>query len=63
MVYITSLNNHPTWNDRIHTHRADVSIHIQAEYLSEGDNNIKMDLEVVEWEGVDWIHLAQGRDK
>jgi hypothetical protein len=25
-------------------------------------DNIKMDLEEIEWGGVDWIGLAQGRD-
>jgi hypothetical protein len=24
--------------------------------------NIKMDLQEIRWEGVDWIHLAQDRD-
>jgi hypothetical protein len=63
MVYITSLNNHLTCHDRIHTHRAGVSIHIQTEELSSRDNNIKIDLKEVEWEGLDWIHLAQDSDK
>jgi hypothetical protein len=27
------------------------------------DNNIKMDLRKVGWEGVYWIHLAQDRDR
>jgi hypothetical protein len=26
------------------------------------ENNIKMDLEEVIWDGVDWIHFAQHRD-
>jgi hypothetical protein len=26
-------------------------------------NNIKMDLREIEWDGTDWIDLAQGRDK
>jgi hypothetical protein len=26
-------------------------------------NNIKMDLKEIPWEGVDWIHLAQERDQ
>jgi hypothetical protein len=25
------------------------------------ENNIRMDLTKIEWEGVDWIHLAQDR--
>ena len=25
--------------------------------------NIKMDLQEVEWKGVDWIHLAEDRDR
>jgi hypothetical protein len=25
-------------------------------------NNIRMDLRVLGWEGVDWIHLVQDRD-
>jgi hypothetical protein len=27
------------------------------------ENNIKGDLKEIGFEGVDWIHLAQGRDK
>jgi hypothetical protein len=27
------------------------------------ENNIKMDLREVEWGGMDWINLAQGRDR
>jgi hypothetical protein len=27
------------------------------------ENNIKMDLKVIGWEDVDWIHLAQIRDQ
>jgi len=27
------------------------------------EGNIRMDLREVEWEGVDWIHLAQDRDQ
>jgi len=30
---------------------------------SRWEDNIKMDLEEVGWEGVDWIHLAQDRDQ
>jgi hypothetical protein len=26
-------------------------------------NNIKMDLRDIEWDGIDWIHLAQNRDQ
>jgi hypothetical protein len=26
------------------------------------EDNIRMDLTEIEWEGVDWIHLAQDRD-
>jgi hypothetical protein len=29
----------------------------------EWEDNIKTDLEVIGWEDVDWIDLAQGRDK
>jgi hypothetical protein len=25
--------------------------------------NIKMDLREIGWDGIDWIHLAQDRDK
>jgi len=28
-----------------------------------GWNNIKIDLEEIGWEGVNWIYLAQDRDK
>jgi hypothetical protein len=27
------------------------------------EDNIKMDLKEVGWEGVDWIHMAQDRDR
>jgi hypothetical protein len=27
------------------------------------ENNIRMDLREIRWEGVDWIHLAQDRDQ
>jgi hypothetical protein len=27
------------------------------------EDNIKMDLQEVEWEGVDWIDVAQDRDR
>jgi hypothetical protein len=27
------------------------------------EDGIKMDLEEIGWEGVDWIHLAQDRDR
>jgi hypothetical protein len=27
------------------------------------DDNIRMDLREIGWEGVDWIHLAQDRDQ
>jgi hypothetical protein len=27
------------------------------------EDNIRIDLRVVGWEGVDWIHLAQDRDQ
>jgi hypothetical protein len=27
------------------------------------EDNIKMDLQKVEWEGVDWIDMAQDRDR
>jgi len=26
-------------------------------------NNVKIDLEVVSWEGMDWIKVAEDRDK
>jgi hypothetical protein len=26
-------------------------------------NNIKIDLKCIKWQSVDWIYLAQGRDK
>jgi hypothetical protein len=28
-----------------------------------GEESIRMDLREIEWEGVDWIHLAQDRDQ
>jgi hypothetical protein len=28
-----------------------------------GGNNVRMNLREVDWEGVDWIHLAQDRDQ
>jgi hypothetical protein len=27
------------------------------------ENNIRMDLQEIGWEGVDWMHLAQDRDQ
>jgi hypothetical protein len=27
------------------------------------EDNIKMELREMEWEGVDWMHLAQGKDQ
>jgi hypothetical protein len=27
------------------------------------ENNIRLDLRVIGWEGVDWLHLAQDRDQ
>jgi hypothetical protein len=27
------------------------------------DDNLKVDLKKIEWESVEWIHLAQDRDK
>jgi hypothetical protein len=27
------------------------------------ENNIKMDLKEMRWEGMDWIHMAQDRNK
>jgi hypothetical protein len=27
------------------------------------ENNIRMDLRVIEWEGVEWIHLVQDSDQ
>jgi len=27
------------------------------------ENNIRMDLKKIVWEGVDWMHLAQNRDQ
>jgi len=27
------------------------------------ENNIKMHLRIIRWEGVDWIHLSQDRDQ
>jgi hypothetical protein len=26
-------------------------------------DNIRMDLKEIEWDGIDWINLAQGRDQ
>jgi hypothetical protein len=34
-----------------------------SNYICPCNNNIKMDLKGTEWEGVDWIDLAQDRDK
>jgi hypothetical protein len=30
---------------------------------SRWEDNIRMDLSVIEWGGMDWIYLAQDRDK
>jgi len=30
---------------------------------SRWEDNIRMDFKVLEWEGIDWIHLAQDRDQ
>jgi hypothetical protein len=30
---------------------------------SRWEDNITMDFKVLEWEGIDWIHLAQDRDQ
>lgn len=30
--------------------------------MNETEYNIRMDLQEIGWEGVDWIHLAQDRD-
>jgi hypothetical protein len=27
------------------------------------EDNIRIDLTEIEWKGVDWMHLAQGRDQ
>jgi hypothetical protein len=27
------------------------------------EDNIKMDLREIEWKGVDWMHVAQGRNQ
>jgi hypothetical protein len=27
------------------------------------EDNIRIDIREIEWEGVDWIHLAQDRDQ
>jgi hypothetical protein len=27
------------------------------------ESNIRMDLKEIGWEGVEWMHLAEGRDK
>jgi hypothetical protein len=43
--------------------------YILREYYRSGrpkrrwDDNIRMDLREIGWEGVDWIHLAQDRDQ
>jgi hypothetical protein len=29
----------------------------------DGEDNIRMDLRVIGWEGVDWMHLAQDRSQ
>jgi hypothetical protein len=34
-----------------------------AEDLGVDGDNIRIDLREVEWESVDWMHLAQDRDK
>jgi hypothetical protein len=28
-----------------------------------GEDNLRMDLREIDWEGVDWMHLAQDRDQ
>jgi hypothetical protein len=32
-------------------------------YRHSWEDNIKIDLRKIGWEGVDWIHLAQNRDQ
>jgi hypothetical protein len=27
------------------------------------EDNVRTDLKEIEWEGMDWMHLAQGRDQ
>jgi hypothetical protein len=31
--------------------------------MCKGEDNIRMDLREMGWEGVDWMHLAQDRDQ
>lgn len=31
--------------------------------MHRSEDNIKMDLKKIEWEGVDWIYLAHNRDR
>lgn len=50
-----------------HTHGASVSESEGKRPLRRprcrSDDNIKTDLKEIDWEGVDWIHLAQDVDK
>jgi len=53
-----------------HTERAHLYKHKPSNYLQGikidlkiDKIDIKIDLKEVEWEGLDWIHLAQDRDK
>jgi hypothetical protein len=38
-----------------------LSVNLKVRDHSEWEDNIKMDLWEIRWEGVDWIHLAQDR--
>jgi hypothetical protein len=35
----------------------------KGKILCRGEHDIRIDLREVGWEGVEWIHLAQDRDK
>jgi hypothetical protein len=35
----------------------------QSEELGSNGDNIRINLKEIEWEGVDWIHVAQERDQ
>jgi hypothetical protein len=35
----------------------------RGRYRRRWENNVRMDLREIVWEGVDWIHLAQNRDQ
>jgi hypothetical protein len=40
-----------------------VDLTIQTISRRRWEDNIKMDLREIGWEGVDWLHLAQDRDQ